>query len=180
MGICSKCKKFPQLKNQTWCSLCFSKYHKKNRLHRIKNRINFYIKYPWLKSYKSAKERCNRPNAENYWRYGGRGIKFLLTKNQIKKLWFRDKAYLLKRPSIDRKENDGNYTFKNCKFIEMVENNKKSHIKTIFQYNIKGIFIKHWDSAVQASVILQINLSGIYDCLNGKLKSSGNYIWKRS
>jgi len=81
--------------------------------------------HPWLSSYYSAYARCTDPNKENYNRYGGRGIRFRITKKEIKALWFRDKAYLMKKPSIDRIDNDGDYCFENCQFIEFFDNTQK-------------------------------------------------------
>ena len=46
----------------------------------------------------------------------------MLTLKQVRKLWFRDKAHTMQRPSLDRINSDGNYTFNNCRFIELREN----------------------------------------------------------
>jgi hypothetical protein len=40
-------------------------------------------------------------------------------------LWFRDKAYLMRHPSIDRIDSNGNYELNNCQFIEMKRNRVK-------------------------------------------------------
>lgn len=72
----------------------------------------------WINRYKQITRRCNNPTDIDYPRYGGRGIKCLITENDIKGLWFRDKAYEMKMPSLDRKDNDGHYTVENCQFIE--------------------------------------------------------------
>jgi hypothetical protein len=79
---------------------------------------------PWMTRLVLARSRCSNPNHPKYSRYGGRGIKCLITKEEIKELWFRDKAYLLKLPTIDRIDNNGNYTFKNCRFIENGDNTR--------------------------------------------------------
>lgn len=89
-----------------------------------KNRI-YRTKEPWLNSWRNAKYRCTNSKHKCYTNYGGRGIKFLLTKEEIKKLWFRDKAWLLNWPSIDRKDSDGNYKYSNCRFIEKVKNTRR-------------------------------------------------------
>ena len=80
---------------------------------------------PFYFHYKNAKERCNNPNKDNYKNYGGRGIKFLMTVKDFKELWFRDRAYLMEKPSIDRKESNGNYEYNNCRFMELSDNIKR-------------------------------------------------------
>jgi hypothetical protein len=74
---------------------------------------------PWLVSLNKARARCNNPKQKDYKNYGEKGIKCLITKEEIQELWFRDKAYNLKRPSIDRKDSNKDYTFENCRFIEL-------------------------------------------------------------
>lgn len=97
------------------------KIRKRARVWQIKNNL----KFPWKRFAKKAKSRCNNPNNEYYSRYGGRGIKYSLTFSDLKVIWFRDKAYKMRNPSIDRINNDGNYTFKNCQFLELEENTRK-------------------------------------------------------
>ena len=43
----------------------------------------------------------------------------------VEKLWFRDKAYNLKQPSMDRRDSDKHYTFNNCRFIEIAKNTRR-------------------------------------------------------
>jgi hypothetical protein len=50
----------------------------------------------------------------------------LITEEELKELWFRNKAYLMKQPTIDRKDNNKNYTFENCQFLEKNIHDKKS------------------------------------------------------
>lgn len=90
-------------------------YQKEYRESHKKERKEYYKqikKYtPWKKILDGIKQRCNNPRVERYKNYGGRGIKCLITAEELKTLWFRDKAYEMKRPSIDRIDNDGNYCF---------------------------------------------------------------------
>lgn len=97
-----------------------------------KNKIKNYIKKyredrPWITSYCAAFQRCTNKNHHGYKYYGGRGIKFLMTLEDFKQLWFRDKADKLKWPSIDRINNNGHYQLDNCHFIEIGENSRKAH-----------------------------------------------------
>ena len=94
-----------------------SQHNKEMRIYRKK--------YPWVKPYRAALERCTNKNCHKYRRYGRRGIKFMLTMEEIKTLWFRDKAYTLEVPSIDRINNEGHYEYSNCRFIERHENSRK-------------------------------------------------------
>lgn len=79
---------------------------------------------PWLKTLNNIRYRCNNPNDRKYKYYGGRGIKCLLSVQDIKFLWERD-ATKLKQPSIDRIDSSLDYEVSNCRFIEMSENRMK-------------------------------------------------------
>lgn len=71
--------------------------------------------------------RCNNPNATGYKNYGGRGIivvkRWKTFTNFLADMGERsDKDY-----SIDRINNDGNYTPNNCRWITKAENSSKAH-----------------------------------------------------
>jgi hypothetical protein len=111
------------------------KTFKNNAAIQRKNNPNYNTDYyqehsknnPWKYTFFNIKQRCENPKANDYKYYGGRGIKCLITPEEIKELWFRDKAYEMNKPNIDRKDNNGDYIFSNCRFIESLENLLKSH-----------------------------------------------------
>ena len=76
----------------------------------------------WKNSFHNARYRCINPKDRKYKYYGGRGIKFLITKEEMASIWTRDNAERMFQPSIDRINGDGNYELSNCRFIEMSEN----------------------------------------------------------
>lgn len=82
----------------------------------------FKTHQPWYRSLEMAKARCTNPNNNRYHRYGGRGIVVDITFIGMGLLWYRDKAYLMECPTIDRIDKDKNYTMTNCRFIERSEN----------------------------------------------------------
>lgn len=77
---------------------------------------------PWYRPLEYAKRRCTDKNHKAYSSYGGRGIRCTLTYPEAKILYERDRGHKLKQPSLDRKEPDGHYTFRNCRYIELVDN----------------------------------------------------------
>ncbi len=144
---------------------------------------NYYKKNPWLKSFWCAKYRCNDKNGVAYNRYGGRGIKVLMTKEDFKKLWFRDKAYLMKKPSIDRVDNDGNYEYKNCRFIEKSLNSYLGYSKqfrAVKQYDLKGKFIKNFKCIRDAERFFGIikSYGNITNVCMGRRSIAYGYKWK--
>ena len=106
-------EKIRQLRKQDYIA------HKKKR---DKASTSYRNRHPWLRHYTNAKQRCTNPKHPSYKYYGAKGIKFELTVEEIKKLWYRDKGDKMKRPSIDRREVSLNYTFDNCRFIELYIN----------------------------------------------------------
>jgi len=65
-------------------------------------------RYPWYRHYMSSKSNHKR-----------RGLLHDMTTTDFKELWFRDKAWELERPSIDRIDNNRGYHKDNCRFIEL-------------------------------------------------------------
>lgn len=82
---------------------------------------------PWSANYSSAKNRCNNPKNTNFKRYGGRGIKFLMSLDDFKFIWIRDKAEEMLYPSIDRVDVNGDYVLSNCRFVERSFNSSRVH-----------------------------------------------------
>lgn len=82
---------------------------------------------PWYNSLRMARERCNRKGQIRYPGYGGRGIACCLTLQQVRALWFRDKADIMEKPSLDREDPDKNYTLDNCSFMELSDNVAKGN-----------------------------------------------------
>lgn len=89
-------------------------------------KIGYSPKQPWDKTLRSIKGRISRDSKYKSGIY--QNMKCILTSEQLKILWFKNKAYLMKRPSIDRKNSNKHYTFSNCQYIELSENCKKTKI----------------------------------------------------
>lgn len=106
----------------------------------LKYKRKWCAKNPWYSSLWGAKQRCTNKNNPGYKRYGGRGIKFLLTRKEIKSLWVKHKAKYMIKPTLDRIDNDGNYEYSNCRFIENKinggrYNREKTHCPKGHKYN---------------------------------------------
>ena len=84
-------------------------------------------KNPWSRTYQTIWSRCNGKTHKTYRFYGGAGIKLIISHEELKQLWFRDKAYEMKHPSIDRIDSKGHYEINNCRYIEMEENRKRAN-----------------------------------------------------
>jgi hypothetical protein len=138
----------------------------------------YRIEHPWAVALYNARARCNNPNHEHYPWYGGKGIKCLLTTKEVKLLWIRDKAELLIKPSIDRKDNNEDYTFDNCQFIERDINCGKDKCKSVLQFDLKGNLIKEWASVQEASKGSHISRSGIATVARGERQMAGGFNWK--
>jgi len=113
--------------NREKCRNSVRKWRRKNKEYANAQTVKWHKNHPWVVAYNGAKNRCTNKKVHNYHRYGGRGILFNLTREEVKTIWFRDDAYSMKRPTLDRINNDGYYGFNNCQFIEMADNVKKSN-----------------------------------------------------
>lgn len=136
------------------CSLCGG-YHSKyaQQLHNkskcTKHGNNYKHGDTHTKLYNvwyAMRQRCYYKNDVNYRNYGGRGIKVCnewLADYITFKKWSVDNGYR-DDLTIDRIDVDGDYTPKNCRWVDMITqaNNKRNNI--YFTYNNKTQTIKQW------------------------------------
>lgn len=135
-------------------------------------------KLPWYMSFYDAKRRCEIKTHTSYKNYGGKGIKFLMTLADFEYIWKRDKAHLMKKPSIDRINNDGNYELSNCRFIELKENVSRTNNKTVLQFDLNKKFIKKWKNPIEIEKNLGFCRQAISQCCRNINKTSYNFIWE--
>jgi hypothetical protein len=129
-----------------------------------------------MQALQNIRKRCEDPENKRYHRYGGRGIKNFLTYDDISKLWDRDNASSLQKPSLDRIDVNGNYEFSNCQFIEMRENSRKDFIKKVAQYTKDGVLVKVWD-AIQDADRAGFQRPNIIKCCQGERPSHKGFRW---
>ncbi len=83
-------------------------------------------------AWKAMKQRCKNPNCKAYKNYGERGIKVCEEWEEFEPFlsWSLSNGYS-KGLDLDRKDNDGNYTPDNCRWISREENinNRRNTIK---------------------------------------------------
>jgi hypothetical protein len=192
--ICKQFKHFDEFPNATtskdgkftYCKLCsnqkskdYIQNHKKERSIYNKKYSKFKAEnFPEKNILSGIQQRCTNPKNKRFKDYGGRGIKCLITVEEIKELMIRDNYYNFKRPSIDRKNNDGDYTFDNCQFLEFDENSAKDKRKPILQYDLNNNLIKEFISTKDAE-----NKTGFsHKCIGrvalGQRKMAYGYVWK--
>ncbi len=94
---------------------------------------------PWVRNMSSLRSRCNDKKHVHYKYYGGKGVKCLISLNEVKYMWFRDKAYEMKVPSVDRIYSNGNYILNNCRFIERAENSRYNGNRKLTVKNVIAI-----------------------------------------
>lgn len=63
---------------------------------------------------------------------------------------------------------------------ESITKRTEKQIKSINQYDLEGNFIRSWSSIKEAGETLHIGRPTISNCLKGRLKSAGGFIWAYS
>ena len=92
----------------------------------------------------NMKSRCYNKNANNYEDYGGRGVSVCEewlgdTRNFIS--WALVNGYSPEL-QIDRRDNDGNYTPSNCRFVTRLTNNHNQRMRKDNTSGFRGVSMK--------------------------------------
>jgi hypothetical protein len=150
----------------------------KERLWEKRYRENLTKHRPWIKHFYGAKSRCNYKTTGNYSRYGGKGILFILTKDEIFKLWIRDGASKMKNPCIHRLDKFGNYEFDNCQFVDRsVHQEKDKGIKV--KATTKSGIVMYFNSYRAAEREINGSSTHISMCVRNIQKTHKGMIWER-
>lgn len=133
----NKIAKIWKLKNKDKVLNYYKRYINKNKNNPIfkerrkaiykKWALRYPLKEKLCKRLSLIKQRCINKKYKDYPRYGGKGIKCLLSWKDLIFIWRRDKASKMKCPSVDRINPKGNYILENCRFIEKSENVARAH-----------------------------------------------------
>jgi hypothetical protein len=87
-----------------------------------------------------------------------------------------------KKPSFDRIDNKGPYSFENLQIISWEENDKKGAVERsvkIEMFSLDGVLIKVWGSFKEINIFFNTQAEGnITLCCNGKQKKSRGYKWE--
>jgi hypothetical protein len=146
----------------------------------VQTKMQSYRKYiaknPWAKFYSAAESRCTGKKQPSYLK----GIRNLMRTADFKYLWFRDKAWLLTEPSIDRIDSKGHYVLENCRFIELQENLRrpKSTRLKVRQLTLDGKLVKIWESATEAQKWEGFRQNYISRCCRGLSHTHSNFKWE--
>src|SRR3990167_7398333 len=98
--------------------------------------------------------RCNNPNQKNYPIYGGRGIKVIWESFEE----FRDsmlnsyerhiKSFGEKQTTIDRIDNNGNYSKENCRWASHKEQGQNTRSNRIIEFNGESKCLGEWSDSM--------------------------------
>ena len=93
------------------------------------------------------RERCSTPGQESYKNYGGRGIRVEFKGFEDFYDWAVRSGYSDKL-SIDRIDNNGNYSERNCKWSTRKEQNNNQRSNALFTHDSKTMNMKQWAESV--------------------------------
>ena len=129
------------------------------------------LSLPWTIAYNNARSRCAHENTSRSKNYFGVGIKMNITPSEMKKLFFRDKAWELKCPSIDRIDPEGDYTIENTRWIDFSVNRAQRymsnpHRKVVYD-RIKKFVLEEfsktkWGKTIKLSCISRLKKEVCY------------------
>jgi hypothetical protein len=136
----------------------------------------------------NMRRRCSDKANKSYANYGGRGIKVCDEWN-VSYLSFREWACnngydpnaKYAKCTIDRTDNDGDYTPENCRFVSFdvqANNRRKRKTTPIRQYDKNDTLIKEWGDSLAIKTELGYDRACISRACNGVRETAYGYKWR--
>lgn len=94
-------------------------------------------------SWQAMKIRCNNPNVDGYYRYGGRGITYD-PKWETYEGFFEDMGERPEGTTLDRIDNNGNYNKNNCRWATPYEQMNNIRTNRHLTYKGKTMTLSQW------------------------------------
>lgn len=94
--------------------------------------------------WRSMKERCQNPNHGAYARYGGRGIKVCKRWQKFEHFLADNEILFREGLSLDRRNNNGNYSPRNCRWITKKEQSNNRHDNLFLEFNEERLTCAEW------------------------------------
>jgi hypothetical protein len=91
----------------------------------------------------NMKARCNNPTARLYGRYGGRGIGYDVAWESFEN-FLRDMGEAPARLTLERNDNNANYSKDNCRWATRAEQAKNKSNVTLYEYRGRTNTIAGW------------------------------------
>lgn len=137
-----------------------------------------------IKVWKTMQDRCYNPKCVSYKNYGARGI-------SVCDEWRNDRAAFCRWAlangykeglSIDRIDNDGDYSPENCRWVtRSVQNANRRKTAYSGVRKVPVICVEtgaKYPTIKDAATATGTNMGSISSCLHGRLKHAGGYTWK--
>ena len=100
---------------------------------------------PEYRAWLHMKDRCFNPNNKQYLDWGGRGItvcdRWLNFKNFLADMGLKPTS----KHSIDRIDNDGNYSVENCKWSTNTEQHNNTRANHLITISCVTLNVKQWE-----------------------------------
>ena len=123
---------------------CLNVASERNKKHGMSNSTEYHI-------WNTMKSRCTNPNKSNYHNYGGRGISYSNEWASFEN-FYKDMGSRPDGMSLDRIDNDGDYSPENCRWATQYEQDRNTRVNRHITFKGKTMIMQDWADQLSISV----------------------------